>query len=91
VATTRRAHPSQKWFGLTLSAAAVGWTVFVLATHGPAEDRYFRNCTGSCLAQMPDSDRLKHDLLAAVLIVVPIAVAAGAWIFLRWLLSTSDD
>lgn len=91
MATTRRSHPIQKWSAVVLLAAAVGWTVFVLATLGSAEDRYFRNCTGSCLAEMPDSYRFNHALLAVVVIVVPVALAAGAWILVRWLASTSDE
>ena len=74
-----------------LVAAAVGWTGFVLATIGSAEDRYFRTCTGSCLAEMPDSYRLNHALLAVVFIVVPVALAAGAWILFRWLVPASEE
>lgn len=88
--TPRRPTPTQKWFALVLAAATVVWTVFVLTTIGSAEERYFRTCTGSCLAEMPDSYRFNHALLAVVFIVVPVALVAGAWIFFRWLVSTSE-
>ncbi len=54
---------------------SVGWTVFVLATAGSAEDRYFRTCTGSCEAEMPSSYVYEHALLLLSFITVPIAIA----------------
>jgi len=91
VGTAQQANPIRRWSGVGLIAAAVGWTAFVLATLGSAEESYFRDCTGSCLAEMPDSYRFEHALLGIAFIVVPVALAAGAWFLFGWLFSSADD
>lgn len=87
---TPRHLTARRLVGLTIVCVCVGWAVFVVVTHGSAEERYFRTCTGSCLAEMPDSYPLQHALLAVALIAVPWALVAGAWFFARWVNSSPD-
>ena len=61
--------------GYALVALSFGWAVFVVATLGSAEERYFQTCTGSCLAEMPDSYVLEHALFGIVFVGLPVALA----------------
>ena|GEM_PF-2408550 len=88
--TTSRALPIRTWVGFGIVAAGIGWTIFVLATLGSPEDAYFRGCTGSCLAEMPDNYRLNHALLGFAVIAIPILLVGAAWFFFTWLTKSSD-
>ena len=91
MAEAREIHRGRRAAGAMTVIVSIGWIAFVFATLGSAEERYFRTCTGSCLAEMPDSYVVEHIALGVGFAAVPVALLAGIWWFVRWLSSGGAD